>query len=283
LRWPVEPALDYFIRDLRRVVQRGVPFRQREATISAAQQPHPRLTHFCARIISANTVSREFEQRGTSTCRRRYDRVDMTMDYGVEGSIIREVYSVDVNLKSTIPSREACHEAGHAVMADLCSIEISRVTITSGQDVVGMMSTPCHAPDSAQAVEDRRLLQKHVLILLAGRAAEERACPGITNVVLRPIHLHDYHGPNRANDLISRWTVLTGESVSAELELWEHRAESAFADDCLWGAVCRIAFMLDAAEKVDGEQYLTGAEVRDILARLIPNEKREAFTKDVFG
>jgi hypothetical protein len=168
-------------------------------------------------------------------------------------------------------------------MANLCGIEIVRVTITSRQDVVGVTSLARNAPETARAIEDRRLLQRHTLILVAGKASEERASPGITSVFLKPMHLFDYEGKNKAKDLISRWTALTGGSVGADLEQWEHRAESVFADDCIWGAVCRIASMLDAAKMIDGEKALSGAEVNDILAQLIQTEKREAFSREAFG
>lgn len=190
-------------------------------------------------------------------------------------------YSVDVNLGGQIPSRLAWHEAGHAVMADLCGIRVSRLIAVSGLSEEGITFLQFDPPHSAQTAEDLMLLQKHVLTLLAGKAAEERALPGITNV--RQAHLYDYHRSGGARDLISHWTTSTCEG-GTELASWERKAKSVFADDCVWNAVCQVASMLNAAGTTDhGEKSLDGVEVHHVLARLIPSEKREAFRKCAFG
>jgi hypothetical protein len=165
-------------------------------------------------------------------------------------------------------------------MADLCGIRVSRVSCQAQSGRV-FPFLPFDPPHSAQTAEDLMLLQKHVLILLAGKAAEERALPGITNV--RQAHLYDYYQSGGARDLISRWTTSTWES-GTELALWERKVESVFADDCVWRAVCQVVSMLDAAETVDhGEKSLDGVEVHHVLARLIPSEKRKAFRECAFG
>lgn len=184
----------------------------------------------------------------------------------------------------TTSLRLAYHEAGHCVMAYLCGIKFSRVAIMpGGPDPGGVTSLLGRLPASAETSENLRLLQKRVLILVAGKAAEEKLWPGITNLLVAPIHLHDYVGECGAYELISRCTGLTGGAVNAELEHWERRAGKVFVDDCILGALCRIASMLDAAEMVDGEKHLDGVDVSDILAGLIPNERREALSKDAFG
>jgi hypothetical protein len=57
-------------------------------------------------------------------------------------------------------------------------IEVSSVVVRAGHHLVGVTSTPCFPPDPAVTAEDSRLVKKHVLILLAGKAAEERALSG---------------------------------------------------------------------------------------------------------
>lgn len=76
-------------------------------------------------------------------------------------------------------------------------------------------------PVSAENPDDRQLLEKRLLILVSGRMAEERLCPGITeNLYVPPMHVHDYEGPGWAKDLIGRCTGLIGGAAVTELERW---------------------------------------------------------------
>lgn len=165
-------------------------------------------------------------------------------------------------------------------MAFLCGLGFSRVAITPGQQLVGLLSLDCKAPLSSQTLEEKEQLQKHILILLAGRAAEERYLPGITCPTLWPMHIFDYEGPDKARVLVSRLTP--GENPGMELESWERQTEKVFADDCIWGAILQIASMLDAAEAVNGEKYLDGRKVNEILTQIIPSEHRAALYEKAF-
>jgi hypothetical protein len=175
------------------------------------------------------------------------------------------------------PSRFAIHEAGHAVMAVLCELRILRVVLAPPG--TGCVSLAESAPVSAYDPDCLRSLHKHVLTLLAGKGAEERADADSTSVCLHPIHIYDYEGTNGVRALIGRWIGLTGENYSVELDRWERCVEEIFANDSVWEAVLQIARLADEASIVDGEKFLDGDLPRDIVHRLVHHGARARLTE----
>jgi hypothetical protein len=76
---------------------------------------------------------------------------------------------------------------------------------------------------------------------------------------------------------------LTGGNAVEELGSWECRTRKLLGDACVWAAVCQLASSLDGAEVVGGEGRLSGTEVTEILASLIPNERKAALGENAFG
>jgi ATP-dependent Zn protease len=153
------------------------------------------------------------------------------------------------------PSIAAYHEAGHAVMAMLCGIRVLRVTLKFEYATLGATETD-DAPRMAHSQAERELLEKHVLVSLAGSAAQSRVNPASLELMFM-----DSGDRDAAAGLLRLLLSedATEERITELTESWMERAVEHIAGRTVWRAVETIATELQ-------EKYLlSGAEVQRLF------------------
>jgi ATP-dependent Zn protease len=140
----------------------------------------------------------------------------------------------------------AFHEAGHAVMAELCGRQVTEVEIVGDREHAGMVHSLAFPPNPEAAAED---VERHLKIILAGTVAEamvsgrrgwDETSEDLDTAVRLAMRLVD--------DCEDVLPLLSDIGADVERDLQSH-----------WSAVEMLA-----AELLD-RKTLTGSEVRNLL------------------
>jgi hypothetical protein len=158
------------------------------------------------------------------------------------------------------PSIAAYHEAGHAVMAMLCGIRVLRVALKFEYTTNGSTETD-DSPRTAHSQAERELLEKHVLVSLAGSAAQSRANPASLKLFMDS-------GDRDAAGALLRLLLSEGateERITELTESWMERAVERITDRTVWRAVETVATELQE------KYFLSGAEAQRLFDRSMGN------------
>jgi hypothetical protein len=160
------------------------------------------------------------------------------------------------------PLTIAFHEAGHAAVAFICRVPFSEIWIAPTEDTKGWTGTP-DPPADCTAEAHRRLIERHILVLLAGRVAEIWC-----GAAGAPFSFIDR---SEAMELCCK---LHGEQYASALSVLRARVEEWFRAPGVWEAVETLADALMAPLAAAQKASLPGETATSILAEHIPERLR---------